>query len=72
MGERSMNLDDMSDAECVRAIRAHLTRTFIGPVSEKMAEREGPTGVTVSTPVRLPHRYVRVFDELVKGYRRGE
>lgn len=67
-----MTVEDMSDVRAIRAIRAHLTRTFIGPVSEKMAERELPTGATVSAHVRQKHRFVAVFDELVRGYRRGE
>ncbi len=67
-----MTIEDMTDADVVRAIRAHLTRTFIGPVSEKMAEKELPTGAVVSAHVREPHRFVRVYDELVRGYRRGE
>ena len=61
---------EMSDAEVVRAIRAHLTRTFIGPVSEKMAEDVLPTGAVVQAHVREPHRFVAVYDELVRGYRR--
>lgn len=63
-------IDDMSDAQVIRAIRAHLTRSFIGPVSERMSVKELPTGAIVSAHVRAPHRYVRVFDELVRGYRR--
>ncbi len=65
-----MTTAEMSDADVVRAIRAHLTRTFIGPVSEKMAEDVLPTGATVSAHVRCKHRFVAVFDELVRGYRR--
>ncbi len=65
-----MTIEDMTDADVVRAIRAHLTRTFIGPVSEKTAEKELPTGAVVSAHVREPHRFVVVYDELVRGYRR--
>ncbi len=59
----------MTDDDAIKYIRGHLARTFISlETTERRVEK--PDGSVTLVQVRRPHRFVVIFDELVRGYRR--
>jgi hypothetical protein len=68
--EEAARIEAMSDLDVVVAIRAHLTRAFIGRRTEDRQVVRDDGGLDVMT-VRKPHRFVEVFDELVRAYARN-
>lgn len=59
-------LDTMTDGDCIRAMHTMLRRTYVGPVSSvPHRETQGDGNVTGSA-VREPHRFVLIFEGLVR------
>ena len=68
----SAEAEQMTDEEVVAAIRSHLFRTYIGPLAldangDPIEVRVPKDDGTIErSQRRVPHRFVKVFDELVK------
>lgn len=60
----ALDVESMTDQEVVAAIRGLIQRSFIGDVADEPHVSDTAEG-ELSTPKRQPHRYLRVFDQLV-------
>lgn len=65
---------EMTDEECLTAMREHFDRCFSGPLkrdedgSTYMYTKVEADGSAKTFPIRCRHRFVELFDELVRGY----